>query len=291
MTSRATVSASEVGIGSDTAETRTELPGTGSSILARGVRHAYETRSGTVRALDGIDVAIRHGELVALLGPSGCGKSTFLRILSGLLAPTEGQVLLAGEAPALANRRYGMGWLAQDDGLLPWRSVGANVALALQLGGRNPARADDEQVTAILDRVGLADSLNRFPHELSGGMRQRAALARAIVSSPAFLFLDEPFANLDELIRERLGELLIDVRRATRPTTLLVTHSVTEAVRLADRVVVFSPRPGRIVSEMAITLSQPRSYDQPGFGATAEQLKRALRDTDSSVQVTSGQVK
>jgi NitT/TauT family transport system ATP-binding protein len=289
--SGATAAAASVGITPETEQTHTDLPGPGSSVLARGVKHAYETRTGTIGALDGIDVAIRHGELVALLGPSGCGKSTFLRILSGLLTPSEGEVLLAGEAPSVANRRYGMGWLAQDDGLLPWRSVGANVALALQLGGQDGARPNDERVCSILERVGLADSLRRFPHELSGGMRQRAALARAIVSSPAFLFLDEPFANLDELIRERLGELLIDVRRAIRPTTLLVTHSVTEAVRLADRVVVFSPRPGRIVSEMAITLSQPRSYDQPGFGATAEQLKRALRDTDLSIQSTSGQVK
>lgn len=281
MTARPGASESMTHVGSDGHRAQAPLPGPGSSIVARGVRHWYETRSGTVKALDGIDLAIRHGELVALLGPSGCGKSTFLRILSGLLPPSEGQVLLAGEAPAQANRRYGMGWLAQDDGLLPWRSVGANVALALRLGGHNRARRDDERVGAILKRVDLADSVDRFPHELSGGMRQRAALARAIVNEPAFLFLDEPFANLDELIRERLGDLLLDVRRATRPTTLLVTHSVTEAVRLADRVVVFSARPGRMITEMPITLSAPRSYDQAGFGATVEDLKRTLRDNDS----------
>jgi NitT/TauT family transport system ATP-binding protein len=268
-------------VGANAQRTPAPLPGPGSSVVARGLEHCYETRSGTVKALDGIDLAVRHGELVALLGPSGCGKSTFLRILSGLLTPSEGEVLLAGEAPAQANRRCGMGWLAQDDGLLPWRSVGANVALALQLGGQNRARDNAERVGAILERVGLADSVKRFPHELSGGMRQRAALARAIVNEPAFLFLDEPFANLDELIRERLGDLLLDVRRTTRPTTLLVTHSVTEAVRLADRVVVFSARPGRIVTEMPIPLSAPRSYDQPGFGAMVENLKRTLRDNDS----------
>jgi NitT/TauT family transport system ATP-binding protein len=231
--------------------------------------------------LDDIDVVIRHGELVALLGPSGCGKSTFLRILSGLLTPSEGQVLLAGEAPDEANRRYGMGWLAQDDGLLPWRSVRGNVALALELGGQNRARQDDERVGEILKRVDLGDSVGRFPHELSGGMRQRAALARAIVNEPAFLFLDEPFANLDELIRERLGDLLLDVRRATRPTTLLVTHSVTEAVRLADRVIVFSARPGRILMDIPVTLSVPRSYNQTGFGGLVEDLKRTLRENEA----------
>jgi NitT/TauT family transport system ATP-binding protein len=250
------------------------------SIVARSVGHEYETRTGPVRALETVDLAVRRGELVALLGPSGCGKSTLLRILSGLLSPTEGQVLLNGERPTQARRRSGMGWLAQDDGLLPWRSVSANVALSLQLGGRERVRGDDDRVQAILARVGLSDSQRRFPHELSGGMRQRAALARAIVSEPAFLFLDEPFANLDEMIRERLGDLLLDVRSSTRPTTLLVTHSVTEAVHLADRVVVFSAHPGRIVVQMPITLSQPRSFDQPGFGKTIEELKRALRDNE-----------
>jgi NitT/TauT family transport system ATP-binding protein len=244
------------------------------------VGHEYETRTGAVRAIEAIDLTIQRGELVALLGPSGCGKSTLLRILSGLLSPSEGQVLLNGESPAQTRRRSGMGWLAQDDGLLPWRSVSANVVLSLQLGGREKVRADDDRVQEILGHVGLSDSSSRFPHELSGGMRQRAALARAIVNKPAFLFLDEPFANLDEMIRERLGELLLDVRSATRPTTLLVTHSVTEAVRLADRVLVFSARPGRVVVQMPITLSQPRSFDQPGFGKTIEELKRALRDNE-----------
>ncbi|MFN0074197.1 MAG: ABC transporter ATP-binding protein [Chloroflexota bacterium] len=245
------------------------------SIVVRGLAHRYATRTGSVHAIEGINLSIRRGELVALLGPSGCGKSTLLRALSGLLTPTYGEVLLAGRPPVEAHRLHGLGWLAQDDGLLPWRSVAANVALALELGGR--ARADQYRVQAMLERVGLGESLGRFPHELSGGMRQRAALARAIVNDPAFLFLDEPFANLDELIRERLGDLLLDVRLTSHPTTLLVTHSVTEAVRLADRVLVFSARPGRIVLEVSIDLTHPRSYDQPGFGPTIEHLKRTLR--------------
>jgi NitT/TauT family transport system ATP-binding protein len=250
------------------------------SVVVQSVGHEYATRTGPVRALEAIDLTIQRGELVALLGPSGCGKSTLLRIISGLLGPTEGQVLLNGEAPSQASRRSGMGWLAQDDGLLPWRSVGANVALSLQLGGRERVHPHDDRVQEMLALVGLSDSVGRFPHELSGGMRQRAAIARAIINDPAFLFLDEPFANLDEMIRERLGELLLQVRSARRPTTLLVTHSVTEAVRLADRVVVFSANPGRIVVQMPIMLPQPRSFDQPGFGKTIEELKRALRDNE-----------
>jgi NitT/TauT family transport system ATP-binding protein len=264
----------------DAERTQERRSGSGSSIVAQGVEHLYETRTGPVRALDNIDLIIPGGQLVALLGPSGCGKSTLLRILSGLLRPTAGQAFLAGEPPEHANRRYGFGWLAQDDGLLPWRSVAANVALALQIGGRDRVRTDDERVLEMIGRVDLLDSLGRFPHELSGGMRQRAALARAIVNQPAFLFLDEPFANLDELIRERLGDLLLEVRGAFRPTTLLVTHSVTEAVRLADRVVVFSARPGRVIADVGIDLNQPRSFDHTGFGTAIEELKHALQSNE-----------
>ena len=249
------------------------------AIRVRGVRHVYRARTGTVSALDGIDLDVPAGELLAILGPSGCGKSTLLRLLAGLLEPTVGTVGLAGRPPAAARAAAGVGWLAQDDGLLPWRTVRDNVALALSLGGRG--RPEAARVAAVLGKVGLADAADRYPGELSGGMRQRAALAQALVAGPAFLFLDEPFANLDELTRERLGDLLLDLRASPhgpsgRPTTLLVTHSVVEAVRLADRVLVLSGRPARVLDDATVPLARPRRYDQPGFGAWVERLRSIL---------------
>ena len=208
-----------------------------------------------------------------MLGPSGCGKSTLLRILAGLLTPSEGSVLLYGQVPRALHRRRALGWLAQDDGLFPWRSVAQNVALPLQIGGDH---ADSVEIDAMLEHVGLGDSARRYPHELSGGMRQRAALARALVAQPPFLFLDEPFAHLDELTRERLGDLLLELRGSIQPTTVLVTHSVTEAVRLADRVLVFSGRPGRLLADLQVPLERPRRDDQPGFGTWVRRLKLVL---------------
>jgi NitT/TauT family transport system ATP-binding protein len=244
------------------------------AIEAADLWHEYRSRAGIVRALDEVSVEARDGEFAAILGPSGCGKSTLLRILSGLVAPSGGRVDLAGRPPSEARLHHGIGWLAQDDGLLPWRTVADNVALPLQVGRGGPV--DRQRIHDVLAQVELADSARRYPHELSGGMRQRAALARALVAAPAFLFLDEPFANLDELTRERLGDLVLDVRATTRPTTLLVTHSVTEAVRLADRVLVLSPRPGRVLLDETIELARPRRYDQAGFGEQVQRLKSVL---------------
>jgi NitT/TauT family transport system ATP-binding protein len=246
------------------------------AVEASDLGHVYRGRDGiNVPAIERIDLSIAAGELVALLGPSGCGKSTLLRILSGLIQPTQGTVSLIGAPPAEARASHGIGWLAQDDGLLPWLTVAENVGLSGRVGRRRAA-VKAGAVDAILAQVGLRDSARRYPHELSGGMRQRAALARALVAEPALLFLDEPFASLDELTRERLGDLLLDVRAARRPTTLLVTHSVVEAVRLADRVLVFSPRPARIVADVSVNLPHPRQYDWPGFGSLVQTLKSEL---------------
>jgi NitT/TauT family transport system ATP-binding protein len=246
------------------------------AIEAVGIEHVFQGRDQlAVPAIDQVDLRVNAGELVALLGPSGCGKSTLLRIISGLIHPTRGTVSLAGAPPAAARTEHGIGWLAQDDGLLPWLNVARNVGLAGRVGRRR-ASVTPQAVAAILAEVGLEDSAGRYPHELSGGMRQRAALARALVAEPELLFLDEPFASLDEITRERLGDLLLTVRATRRPTTLLVTHSVVEAVRLADRVLVFSPRPARVVADVEITLERPRRYDQPGFGSLVQSLKAEL---------------
>src|SRR3954447_3294691 len=246
------------------------------AIDAVGIRQTFLGRDGVaVSAIEHVDLRVDTGELVALLGPSGCGKSTLLRIVSGLIQPTHGTVSLAGAPPAVARAGRGIGWLGQDDGLLPWLSVARNVGLPGRVGRRRDA-VTASAVSRILGEVGLADSAGRYPHELSGGMRQRAALARALVAEPEFLFLDEPFASLDEITRERLGELLLEVRADRRPTTLLVTHSIVEAVRLADRVLVLSPRPARVVADVAVELERPRRYDQPGFGALVQALKSEL---------------
>jgi NitT/TauT family transport system ATP-binding protein len=252
------------------------LPALPTAIEATGIGHTYRGRDrGDLEAIESIDLRVAAGELVALLGPSGCGKSTLLRILSGLIRPTRGAVALADAPPADVRADRGIGWLAQEDGLLPWLNVADNVGLPGRVGRRRSAlRAG--AVRAMLDQVGLTDSARRLPHELSGGMRQRAALARALVASPALLFLDEPFASLDEITRERLGDLLLDVRAASRPTTVLVTHSVVEAVRLADRVIVLSPRPARVVADVEIGLERPRRYDQPRFGVLVQSLKADL---------------
>ena len=247
-------------------------------VALHDIAHCYVGESGAVPALDGINLEIDAGSFVAILGPSGCGKSTLLRIVSGLLEPSAGRIRLAGDSPAAARRRRAIGWLAQQDGLLPWRRVVDNVALPLRLDGRDGKVAASE----LLRRVGLERSARQYPHELSGGMRQRAALARALVARPPFLFLDEPFAHLDELTRERLGDLLLELRAEATvappgpPTTLLVTHSVIEAVRLAERVVVLSTGPGRVLVDVEVGLEHPRYEDQAGFGWLVRRLKRAL---------------
>lgn len=225
-----------------------------------------------VPVLQDLSLVVPAGQLLAILGPSGCGKTTLLRLLAGLLAPTEGRVSLHGEPPVRAQQRRAIGWLAQDDGLFPWRTVRDNVALPLQVRG---GRADPAAIAAVLARVGLAEAATRYPHELSGGMRQRAALARALVTRPAFLLLDEPFAHLDELTRERLGDLLLALR-TPETTSVLVTHSVPEAARLADRVLVLSPRPARVALDCPVRLPHPRREDDPPTLAISRALRAAL---------------
>lgn len=255
------------------------------AIRAECVSHRYgATRNGPagqVPVLENISLQVGAAELVAILGPSGCGKSTLVRILAGLLEPSEGTALLDGGPPRDARRARRVGWLAQDDGLLPWMSVAANVALPLTVGGRLSGIEVAERVDRILADVGLADAAQHFPHELSGGMRQRAGLARALVTGPSILLLDEPFAHLDEITRERLGDLLSSMRKERAPATVLVTHSIEEALRLADRVVVLSRKPGRIRLDEPVPLPWPRAVDQPGYGSLARYLKVCLADAAS----------
>jgi NitT/TauT family transport system ATP-binding protein len=219
--------------------------------------------SNGVEALAPIDVAMEHGQLTAIVGPSGCGKSTMLRVIAGLLAPTTGRIDWRGAEPMRPA------FVFQDPTLMPWASVSDNVALPLRLAGRSR----DESRSAVqswIERVGLAGFERARPHELSGGMRMRASLARALATGPNLLLLDEPFAALDEMTRFRLNdELLAWADHGT--TILFVTHSVFEAIYLADRVLVMSARPGRIVADLAVAAPKARARAWRGQADYARQ--------------------
>lgn len=217
-------------------------------------------------ALEGIDLTLEPGEIVAIVGASGCGKSTLLRLAAGLLQPTTGQVALTGVSP-IAARAAGvaLGMVFQDATLLAWRSALDNVALPLELA-QVPRKEGRARALAELERVGLADIATRRPHQLSGGMKMRVALARALVAAPALLLLDEPFGALDEITRHRLDEELLRLVAERGCGALLVTHSVAEAVFVADRVVILAPRPGRVVGEVRVAFSPPR---EPALRADA----------------------
>ncbi len=221
-----------------------------------GVTHDFPGRRGhPLRVLDGVSLSIGDGELVALLGPSGCGKSPLLRILAGLIAPTTGDVSIAGMAPGELSRRHRIGIAFQDHALLPWLSTRANIALPFRLAGW---RSDESRVDELLCLVGLEGFADARPAQLSGGMRQRASIARALALRPSVLLLDEPMGSLDAVTRRRLTVELQHVWLNDRVTTVLVTHSVEEAVFLADRVIVLSARPGRVLADRPITLPRPR---------------------------------
>ncbi|GIF75926.1 ABC transporter ATP-binding protein [Asanoa siamensis] len=212
----------------------------GGSIAIRGLGHAF----GTVEALRDVDLDIAAGEFVSFVGTSGCGKSTLLNVIAGLLTPTSGTVTISG---ALPRRAY----ITQDDRLLAWRTALQNVAFPLELHGV-PKRERLERARELLARVGLADAVDRRPHELSGGMRQRVSIAQALVYRPAVLLMDEPFGALDAWTREALHEVLLDVRAELGTTTVLVTHDVYEALSLSDRVVTLAPRPGRVLRDHSL---------------------------------------
>ncbi|MCA9634924.1 MAG: ABC transporter ATP-binding protein [Myxococcales bacterium] len=229
-------------------------------VLARDLHLRYP--SGVV-ALAGVDLEVTRGELVALVGPSGCGKSTLLRAIAGLVPFTGGTLEIAGKSPLDARReRQGDAFVFQDPSLLPWRRVADNVGLPLELLGRPPAERAPA-VAQALAQVGLADAARAYPDELSGGMKMRASLARALVTRPELLLLDEPFGALDELGRRRLNDTLVALWERDRWTGLMITHSLLEAVTLATRVIVMGESPGRIVASLAIDLPRPRPLDGP----------------------------
>jgi NitT/TauT family transport system ATP-binding protein len=227
-------------------------PGVGLAVSLRGVTKVYD--SGVV-ALGPIDLDVRKGEFVSLLGPSGCGKSTALRLIAGLSAPTSGTVRVSDRGAARS-----IGFVFQEPTLMPWTSVRENVRLPLKLAHVPRAEAD-ARVTNALAQVGLAEFADTFPRQLSGGMKMRVSLARALVTDPDILLMDEPFAALDEITRFKLNNDLLALWRNLRKTVVFVTHSVFESVYLSQRLIVMTPRPGRIAAEFRIGPAEPRGEE------------------------------
>jgi NitT/TauT family transport system ATP-binding protein len=224
-------------------------------LVARDIAVRFGGPSGTL-ALDGLDLGVERGEVVALIGPNGCGKSTFLRVVAGLLPPTRGEVMLGDRPIDGPDPRIGL--VFQEPRLLPWRSVADNVTYPLELAGWSRQQRA-ERLAELLDLVGLTAAADVRPVHLSGGMRQRAAIARALALSPELLLLDEPFSALDALTRERFNLELLQLWEKTRTTIVIVTHSIPEAILLADRVVVMTPGPGRVAAIVPIDAPRPRS--------------------------------
>ncbi len=246
-------------------------------LAAQGISHVYENGSGLVRALDDVSLALPAESFVCLVGPSGCGKSTLLRILAGLIPPTAGQVLLDGQPILAPQRRIGV--VFQQANLMPWRTVAENISLPLELA-HVPPEEIRQRTEAMLDLVGLIGFARAYPAGLSGGMAQRVAIGRALIHDPEVLLLDEPFGALDALTREQMSGELLRIWARHRKTVFMVTHSIPEAVLLADRVLVMSPRPGQIIGDFAIPLPRPRSLallHEPAFVALTEQLRRCIR--------------
>ncbi len=228
------------------------------AVTVTGVDKVFESTNGRVVALSEVDLTVAPGEFVSLIGPSGCGKSTLLRLIADLESPTAGTVEVFGTSAhqARLDQRYGIAF--QQAGLLPWRTVAANIALPLELSGmaRAEARARVDELIAL---VGLGDFGDRFPDQLSGGMQQRVAIARALAKKPELLLMDEPFGALDEMTREYLQTELLRIAAETGAAVVFVTHSIPEAVYLSDRVVVMSPRPGRIAQVVPMSLGSTGS--------------------------------
>jgi NitT/TauT family transport system ATP-binding protein len=253
----------------------------GVEVALAGVRHGF----GDVHVLDGIDLAVPAGQFVALLGPSGCGKSTLLRLVAALDRARAGTIRVAGHA-VRASIHAGphpaadaIAFVFQDAHLLPWRTLVRNVELPLELAGVS-ARERRQRALAVLEQVGLADAAGRYPAALSGGMRMRGSLARALVTDPGLLLLDEPFAALDEITRQRLDGQLRELWRARGITVLFVTHSISEAMFLAERTIMLSRRPARIVVDRAVDLPPERTIDLRNTVAFNEQVRALYEDLE-----------
>ena len=249
------------------------------TIRLETVSRSFSLEGELLPVLQDVEFEVPSGGVVAVVGPNGSGKSTLLRLIAGLLVPDRGQVTIDGRPVTDADERVGL--VFQEPRLLPWRKVIDNVAFPLQLVGVS-SHERRQRALALLDLVGVAAFAEAYPGQLSGGMRQRVAIARALARDPQVLLLDEPFSALDALTRERFDSELLDLWQRTGSTVVVVTHSIPEAVFLADEVVVLSPRPGRVIARVPVTISRPRSaatYEDPAFARIAATIRGRLAGT------------
>jgi len=268
-------------------------------LVVKDVTKHFPTPDGVVTAVDNVSLAVRPGEFLAIIGPSGCGKSTLFNVVGGLLGDYEGEVTVAGER--ITGPHASVGMVFQEESTFPWRTVIENVSFPLEIEGMPKAKRHD-RARHFINMVGLDGFENRYPNELSGGMRQRVSLARTLASEPKILLMDEPFAALDEQTRLLLGDKVLQIQQQLKQTTLLITHNITEAVQLADRIMVMTYRPGKIKRIVDIDLPRPRTSEIVGsdaFGHYVAQIwadlrdeaSRGLSDDESRTRLTPGRRK
>ena len=246
------------------------------ALVADKITMTYLGQQGPLEALKHVSFRVNVGEFLCIVGPSGCGKSTLLRILGGLVKPTSGKVSIEGELLTVPRRQ--IGFVFQKANLMPWRTVLRNIAMPLEIKGLKTKEAS-QLAGELLKLVGLEGFEDAYPHELSGGMEQRVAIARALIHDPTILLLDEPFCSLDALTREHMNLELLRIWQARRKTVVMVTHSIQEAVFLADRILVMSSQPGRIKTTISVSLQRPRHPEMLSsitFGVLSKRVRRAI---------------
>lgn len=248
-------------------------------VSAKNLSLTFQTNDGPIHALSEVNLEVSKGDFVSFIGPSGCGKTTFLRVIADLEQATGGDITVNGMSPAEARLTRAYGYVFQAAGLYPWRTIGGNIRLPLEIMGISKAE-QAERVARVLELVELAGFEKKFPWQLSGGMQQRASIARALAFDADLLLMDEPFGALDEIVRDHLNEQLLALWARTEKTICFVTHSIPEAVYLSTKIVVMSPRPGRIIDVIESDLPKDRPLDireSPEFLAIAARVREGLR--------------